>query len=231
VVVPSQAYKEKVEEMGVAPARIFQIRRGVDLQNFHPGKGGNGTWSGLGLPEDGVRLLYVGRISKEKNLALLAEAVPELFKARPDLSLTMVGDGPFRPQLQASLAGQSRVRFTGVVQGEKLAALFASADIFVFPSLTDTFGNSVVEALASGVPCITSDLGGPREIIVDGECGFVFDHRRPGDLIAKILALAADAEKLKAFKTKARERALQYAYANAAGSFWDFYTNYHLNKL
>jgi glycosyltransferase involved in cell wall biosynthesis len=231
VVVPSQAYKEKVEHMGVRPARIHQLPRGVDLENFHPDKAKKGAWAALGLPEDGIRLLYVGRVSREKNLELLAECVPGLFKARPDLSLTLVGDGPFRTALQARLSGHPRVRFTGVVQGERLSSLFASADIFVFPSLTDTFGNSVVEALASGVPCVTSDLGGPCEIVVDGECGLVFHHGREGDLSAKILDLAGDAERLRAFKAKARERALRYAYASVTETFWDFYTRYHQNRL
>lgn len=231
VVVPSDAYRQKVEEMGLAAGRIYKMPRGVDLESFHPGKAAQGAWRELGLPEDGVRLLYVGRISREKNLALLEEIVPGLLEAQPELSFTFVGEGPYRSKLQARLPVTSRIRFTGVVQGEKLASLFASADVFVFPSLTDTFGNSVVEALASGVPCITSDLGGPREIIVDGECGLVFDHRRPGDLAEKILRLSRDPETLRAFKAKARERALLFTYEHAARSFWDFYTRYHQNLL
>ena len=128
-------------------------------------------------------------------------------------------------------AGRKDVHFTGVVHGESLAGLFASADMFVFPSLTDTFGNSVVESLASGVPCITSDEGGPREIIVDGECGLVFEHAVPGDLEAKVLALALDPPRLLAFKAKARERAMLFTYDRSADAFWDFYTRFHQNKL
>jgi glycosyltransferase involved in cell wall biosynthesis len=231
VVVPSRAYKEKVEHMGVPSSRIYQLPRGVDLENFHPDKAKGGAWSRLGLPEDGVRLLYVGRVSREKNLDLLAESLPALFQARPDLSLTVVGEGPYRTALQARLSRYPRVRFTGVVQGETLSELFASADIFVFPSLTDTFGNSVVEALASGVPCVTSDLGGPCEIIVDGECGLVFKNGREGDFVEKILTLAGDAGKLSAFKARARERALEFDYPRVIGAFWDFYTRHNRNQL
>ena len=157
--------------------------------------------------------------------------MPALAEQRPGLSLTLVGDGPLREWMEGRLAGVGRVRFTGVLQGEDLYSVFASADLFVFPSLTDTFGNSVVEALASGMPCVTSDQGGPREIIEDGECGLVFDSGRPGDLEEKILALADDPVRLKAMGSRARERAMQFSYDNAAKAFWDFYCRIHRNEL
>ena len=231
VIVPSLAYRDKVAQMGVPEGRIFKLPRGVDLENYHPAKAAGGAWRDAGLPEDGVKLLYVGRISKEKNLELLGKIFPALLAKQPDLSLVLVGDGPYREELQGRLGKSRRVHFTGMVQGEKLAGLFASADIFVFPSLTDTFGNSVIEALASGVPCIVSDQGGPPEIIVDGECGLVFDSRRPGDLERKILELAGDPGRLQAFKAKARERALHFSYDSSALAFWDFYCRYYRNGL
>ncbi len=231
VVVPSEAYREKVGAMGVPLSRIYKLPRGVDFRNFHPDKAGNGTWSALGLPQGGVKLLYVGRISKEKNLDPLADAFPSLAAEIRGLSLTIVGDGPYRTGLEARFAGRGDVKFTGVAHGESLSGIFAGADILVFPSLTDTFGNSVVEALASGIPCVTSDQGGPREIIVDGESGLVFDHKIKGDLESKILALAGNPEKLRAFKSKARERAMLFTYDRSARAFWDFYRRFHNNQL
>ncbi|MDB5103405.1 MAG: glycosyltransferase, group 1 family [Fibrobacteres bacterium] len=231
VVVPSEAYRKKVQEMGVPIGRIYKLPRGVDFKNFHPEKAANGAWRAFGLPEEGIRLMYVGRVSREKNLDALADAFPSVAARTPGVSLTVVGAGPYLEGLKERFAGRKDVFFTGVVHGESLSGLFASADILVFPSLTDTFGNSVVEALASGIPCITSDEGGPREIIVDGECGLVFDHALPGDLEAKILALAGDPAKLLAFKAKARERAMQFTYDRSAHAFWDFYTRYHNNRL
>jgi len=223
VIVPSLAYAEKVKEMGVATHRIFKLPRGVDFENFHPSKKQFGTWKKFNLPENGIKLLYVGRISKEKNLDLIAEAFPSLLKTHPTLSMTFVGEGPYRQELQARLASVSNVFFTGVIHGEDLASIFASADIMVFPSLTDTFGNSVVEALASGVPCITSNQGGPKEIIIDGQCGFIFDPKFEYDLQSKLLSLIDDPYRLAAFKIKARERALYFTYDRAAQAFWDFY--------
>lgn len=231
VIVPSEAYRAKVAEMGIAPKRIHKLPRGVDLSKFHPSKAANGAWQRLGLPGTGLKLLYVGRVSREKNLDAMADIFPSLAARIPGLSLTVVGDGPYRQGLAERFRGRMDVHFTGVVQGEDLAGVFASADILVFPSLTDTFGNSVVEALASGIPCVTSNEGGPREIITDGECGSVFDPRVPGDLEDKVFALASDPERLRSFKAKARERALEFTYDHAAEAFWDFYRAYHNNQL
>ncbi len=231
VIVPSEAYRVKVREMGVPDRRIYKLPRGVDFANFHPDKAGNGAWQALRLPATGVKLLYVGRISREKNLDALADVFPALAARIPGLSLTIVGEGPYRKGLHERFAGRMDVHFTGVVQGENLAGVFASADMLVFPSLTDTFGNSVVEALASGIPCVTSNEGGPQEIIVNGECGLVFENGKPGDLEAKIAALACDPDRLQAFKSKARERALHFTYDRSAEAFWDFYRRYHQNRL
>jgi glycosyltransferase involved in cell wall biosynthesis len=231
VIVPSEAYRAKVAEMGIAPRRIHKLPRGVDLSKFHPAKAGNGAWQRLGLPASGIKLLYVGRVSREKNLDALADIFASLAARLPGASLTLVGDGPYREGLAERFRGRPDVHFTGVVQGEDLAGVFASADILVFPSLTDTFGNSVVEALASGVPCVTSNEGGPREIIIEGECGMIFDPRVPGDLEEKILFIASDPDRLQSFKAKARERALEFTYDHAAEAFWNFYRAYHDQRI
>lgn len=231
VIVPSEAYRAKVAGLGVPQKRIHKLPRGVDFSNFHPDKARNGAWRRFGLPESGLRLIYVGRVSKEKNLDALADMFPSLAKRIPGVTLAIVGEGPYRAGLAARFAGRKDVHFTGVVQGEDLAGLFASADLLVFPSLTDTFGNSVVEALASGLPCVTSNEGGPQEIIVPGKCGLIFDPKLPGDLEEKVFALASDPERLKTFKANARERALEFTYDRSADAFWDFYRKYHRNQI
>jgi glycosyltransferase involved in cell wall biosynthesis len=231
VIVPSLAYRAKVAEMGVPPHRIHKLPRGVDFSKFHPAKAANGAWRRLGLPEKGARLIYVGRVSREKNLDALADMFPSLAARLPGATLTIVGDGPYRLGLEARFAGRADVHFTGVVQGEDLAGVFAAADLLVFPSLTDTFGNSVVEALASGVPCVVSNEGGPPEIVVAGECGLIFDPKRPGDFEEKVYALASDPDRLRAFKARARERALEFTYDHAADAFWRFYRDYHHNRI
>lgn len=121
----------------------------------------------------------------KKNLDLLVDAFQQLQARGKNLDLIIVGDGPYRKELQ-SMQNSPRVFFTGVLTGDKLARAYASSDIFVFPSTTDTFGNVVLEAQASGLPVIVSDQGGPRENLIPGEIGFVV----PGfdaDAIARVI--------------------------------------------
>lgn len=223
VIVPSEAYRGKVAAMGVTPERIRKLPRGVDLELFRPDLRDPALWSRFGVPGDGPKLLYVGRVSVEKNLAALADAFLEALKSRPDLRLVVVGEGPYLEEMKAVLSPCGRAHFTGVLRDDTLARAFASADLFVFPSLADTFGNSVVEALASGLPCLVSDQGGPREIVVPGRCGAIFDHAAPGALRAGILKLAGDPETLAAWRVPARERALEFSYEAAATAFWNYY--------
>jgi glycosyltransferase involved in cell wall biosynthesis len=223
VIVPSEAYREKVAAMGVRRDRIFKLPRGVDLTAFHPDYRSRAFLKGLGVPEDGFLLLYVGRISAEKNLAELATAFAAALEKNPHLRLALVGDGPFRPAMEGHLRASGRAHFTGVLTGEALARAFASADLFVFPSLTDTFGNSVVEALASGLPCLVSDQGGPQEIVLPGVCGEIFAHRDPRALREGIASLSADPERLERYRPAARTRAEEFTNENAARAFWNFY--------
>jgi len=213
--------------MGVAPDRIHKLPRGVDLTVFAPSNRTPGFWGGMGIPEDGFKLLYVGRVSAEKNLAELCRSFDEAVGARPGLRLIVVGDGPYlepmKASLQASEAARDRAHFTGVLRDEALSRAFASADLFVFPSLTDTFGNSVIEALASGLPSLVSDEGGPSEIVVPGACGEVFRHGEPHALRDGILALAGDPDRLARYRAGARERAAEFTYEAAARAFWNFY--------
>ena len=106
-------------------------------------------------------VLYVGRISREKELDFLAQ-VAERMKSDPSVTFAFVGDGPFLAELKAKVP---QGIFTGALHGKDLSRAYASADLFVFPSTTDTYGNVVIEALASGLPVLVSDQGGPKELL------------------------------------------------------------------
>jgi glycosyltransferase involved in cell wall biosynthesis len=223
VIVPSEAYRDKVVAMGVPAARVRKLPRGVDLEFFRPDLRDPSIWADFGIPDDGTKLLYVGRVSLEKNLDALVTAFFEALRIRPDLRLVVTGDGPWLEEMKRVMASCDRAHFTGTLRDGKLARVFASADIFVFPSLADTFGNSVVEALASGLPCLVSDEGGPREIVVPGECGDIFAHRDSAALAQGMLALAGDPGRVARYRENARLRALKFSYEAAAKAFWDFY--------
>ncbi len=223
VIVPSEAYREKVAAMGVPPHRIHKLPRGVDLGSFHPNMRDRAIFRTWNIPDDGFFLLFVGRISMEKNLLHLGEAFEAALGQNPNLRLILVGDGPYKNELEKKLQPLGRVHFTGILKGEVLSKVFASADLFVFPSLTDTFGNSVVEALASGCPCIVSDRGGPQEILEPGKCGAIFQYQQPQSLQREILKLSTNPEKLAQYRLAARSRAELFSHENAVTAFWKFY--------
>ena len=168
IYVNSESYRRAWIERGIIAERLRILPRGLDTALFHPSRREPGFWTKYGVPDGSFVLLYVGRVSKEKDLDVLVAAWKRL---RCDgLALAFVGDGPYLKELRGLV---SDAVFTGYLTGLELARAFASSDIFVFPSTTDTFGNVIVEALACGVPCVVSDQGGPKDLVIHGETGFI----------------------------------------------------------
>jgi glycosyltransferase involved in cell wall biosynthesis len=209
VMVPSAGTREQLLSRGVPAEKMKPLPRWVDTEQFTPIKRVPNYWQSCGL-SGAVTLLYVGRVSREKSLDILAAAFRELVDAGEDVSLAIIGDGPYRDEMAASLAGYPAL-FTGYQHGEKLQRGYASADIFVFPSATDTFGNVVLEAQASGLPVIVSDVGGPRELMSDGETGVVFHAGITADLTAAIRRLMGSRAQLAEMGLNARTFTLQKA--------------------
>jgi glycosyltransferase involved in cell wall biosynthesis len=164
-----------------------------------------------------VRLLYVGRISREKDLDVLAAAYDKVREAGHPVKLYVVGHGPYSEALAAALPDAV---FLGYLTGEPLAKAYASADVFVFPSTTDTFGNVIIEAQASGLPVIVSDLGGPKELVQDGINGIVTKARDTDDVARAIALLVGDAPMRKRMAEKARQSVLDRSWPAAFQEFW-----------
>lgn len=158
--VPSRQSAAQLAAMGIGPCALW--RRGVDCQLFDPQRRDDCLRTEWGVAAGAPVLLYVGRLAAEKNLSLALRSYSALKRRYPDACLVMVGDGP----LQHELARQyPDVVFAGVQRGTELARHYASADIFLFPSLTDTFGNVVLEAMASGLAVVAYDLAAAHEHI------------------------------------------------------------------
>ncbi len=162
----SETYGEIMrEEIGVAQDKISYIRAGINIKRFSPAYRDETLWSGYGLGSESVKVLYVGRISKEKNVPFLLD-VWRLFKARyPELNaeLVMAGEGSYKHDAKAMK--KMGVHYLGPVTGEALSNLYASSDLFVFPSVTDTLGQVVMESAASALPIIVSSVGGPKSLL------------------------------------------------------------------
>ncbi|MBI4025674.1 MAG: glycosyltransferase [Verrucomicrobia bacterium] len=218
VYVPSETYRLTLLDHGFASEKLKIMPRGIDCQMFSPEKRDPRFWEMFGAGGQ-VRFLYVGRISREKDLDILADAFLRLLREQPDALLSLIGDGPYLGELKKRLPKASTV-FTGFLSGEALARAYASADVFVFPSTTDTFGNVVLEAQASGLPAIVSDLGGPRELINDGETGYVTQAKNADSLLDAMRRLAADADLRRAMSRAARQRMSQRTWEKAFEDFW-----------
>ncbi|MFO7965009.1 MAG: glycosyltransferase [Desulfobacterales bacterium] len=172
VQVPSESTKKELMEKGISGDKIDLINRGIDVNRFHP-KYKNAVFQDCyGLPDNSVKLLYVGRISKEKNIDLLADVFISLCREFNNIHLIIAGDGPYLEVMKHKLE-DFPCTFTGFLEGNDLASVFASSDMFVFPSTTDTFGNVVLEAQSSGIPVVVTDKGGPCENIIRNQTGFV----------------------------------------------------------
>jgi glycosyltransferase involved in cell wall biosynthesis len=174
---PSQFTREELAEHGVRNLGIW--RGGVDAELFHPRRRSLEMRLRLsgGRPQ-GRLLLYVGRLAPEKNLASLAEILESL----PGAQLALVGDGPARPELERALApfaAEGRVHFTGFLRGFELASAYASADVFVMPSRTETLGFVALEAMASGLPVVAAHAGGLPDLVRHEENGLLYHPERP----------------------------------------------------
>ncbi len=192
VLVPSVGTRDQLFSRGLPLEKMKPLPRWVDTELFSPDKRDPQFWNNLGL-NGSLTLLYVGRISREKALDLLVDAFRELVDEGADISLAVIGDGPFRAEMETLLKGYP-VLFTGYLAGEELQRGYASSDLFVFPSATDTFGNVVLEAQASGLPVIVTDEGGPRELMIDGETGMVIRAGNKQDLAAAIKSIIVTPE-------------------------------------
>jgi glycosyltransferase involved in cell wall biosynthesis len=217
VYVNSEFYRRCWQERGLAPERLALLPRGLDTTAFNMAPHRQADyWSKRGTT--GPVLLYVGRISKEKELNFLTEVVRALEDRGAIFSVAIVGEGPFREEMEGLLP---QAIFTGILRGPELSAAYASADIFVFPSTTDTFGNVVLEAMASGLPAVVSDVGGPKELIREGDHGHVCrarDTQQWADTLEKMLLTPLSLTERAALALSTQQ---ERSWAAAFTSFWN----------
>ena len=217
VFVNSEHYRKCWIERGFAPEKLKILPRGLDTDLFNPKQRDLTFWPGPGVNGQEVRLLYVGRISREKDLDVLAAAYKKIRDAGQPVKLYLVGDGPYSEALAAALPDAV---FLGYLKGEKLAKAYASADVFVFPSTTDTFGNVVLEAQASGLPVIVSDLGGPKELVENGRTGLVTKAHDVEDFARAIERMSRDSSLRSRMGREARQKVIDRSWPGAFRKFW-----------
>jgi glycosyltransferase involved in cell wall biosynthesis len=217
VFVNSEEYRQSWIKRGLDPAKLKLFPRGLDTDLFHPTRRDPVFFEKFGAGNGQVRLLYVGRISKEKDLDVLGNAYRRLRDEGISIQLFVVGHGPYSQALAESLP---EAFFTGYLTGKELATAYASADIFVFPSTTDTFGNVIIEAQASGVPVIVSDSGGPKELVEHNENGLITKSHDVDDFVRAIRTLIADPALRERMGNRARKSVIDRTWPAAFRKFW-----------
>lgn len=202
IYVPSQNTANQLKQKGFENIELWQ--RGIELNNFSPEFRNHALRSRIGVTDDEPILLFVGRLVKEKDLEDLIKTNEILMSRQIRFKQVIIGDGPMRSRLKEALP---EAHLTGIQRGHELAQWYASSDIFVFPSTTETFGNVILEAYASGLPVIGVDKGGSMDLIQDQQTGFIAKSNTPTDIAQRVQILIENIN----LRIAMREQALAYA--------------------
>ncbi|RCW63728.1 glycosyltransferase family 4 protein [Saliterribacillus persicus] len=212
----SQTVENELKEKKFYNVHLWN--KGVDTERFHPKYHKNEMRNYLTNGEsDKKLLLFVGRLAAEKEIETLLPVLNE----KTDIRVAMIGDGPEREKLE-KLFQPYPVKFTGFLHGEELANAYASADAFIFPSVTETLGLVILEAMAAGLPVIAAKSGPTIEQINDNINGLLYDQKNTADFIAKI-NLIEDENFHQTLKQNARIEAEKYSWKEASKQLEDFY--------
>lgn len=183
--------------------------RGVDAETFNPVHRSKDWRTRHGISSDEVIVLFVSRLVREKQLGIFASTIKALKARNIPVRPIIAGDGPARAELEREIPDAI---FLGFQQGQDLATTYASSDIFLFPSETETFGNVTLEAMASGLPCVCADATGSQSLVQDGVTGFLARPQNVDDFVLHVADIARDPIKRARMSEAARARALTFSW-------------------
>lgn len=197
--VPTQELRARLEQEGYRDLMV--VARGVDTALYSPARRCERLRKSWGVPHDGLVVIYVGRLAPEKNLPVVLAAFGQIAYRLPSSRLVLVGDGPLRTRLEQR---HPEHIFAGMRRGEDLATHYASGDLFLFPSSTETFGNVTVEAMASGLAVVAYDYAAGREHIVHRETGLLVPFEDAATFVRMSAELATDPAQIAMLRRNAR---------------------------
>lgn len=213
----SEATRKRLQSQGYKNLRVWP--QGVDTHRYRPDRSSQKRRVTLteGNPESKL-MIFVGRLASEKDIGSLRSALEEI----PGARLAIVGDGPARRDLECEFAGTPTV-FTGTLQGKRLARAYASADVFVFPSTTETLGMAMLEALASGLPVVAADSGATGEVLSHGESGLLYEAGSREGLVSAVRRVLEDSGLREKLSTGARAAAERRSWESASRALRGYY--------
>lgn len=211
ILVPTSVYKKQLIEMDLEEDKISVMPRGVDLSKFNSRFRNKNFWQAFDM-EELFTFIYVGRISSEKNIQVLFDAFDNFLKRGHNANLAIVGNGPDFKTFRDKYCKNPNICFTDRLSGQLLSRAYAAADVLVFPSITDTFGNVVLEAHASGIPAIVSSQGGPQEIIRTNKTGIVVENDSPKGFADAMEKMFTDKEFYKECQSITEKQAKRYTW-------------------
>jgi len=218
VLARSRTYRGSLAEMGIEAQRVGLIQAAIDTSRFSAAAKIESLWRSYGVDRP-LRLLYAGRVSVEKNLPMLVEIFRRLCSIRGDIALIVVGDGPYRGQMERECSALP-AHFPGMRDDRELVRLYQNADLLLFPSRTDTLGQVVMEAQACGLPALVSDEGGPREMMDDGVSGRVLPGNDIAAWVSAVDQLLDDAPLRLRMSRTAAQRAGRFSMERSFEQLW-----------
>lgn len=204
--VPSQSMINELNDFGLKGEKKIWAR-GINLDLFNPSKRDMEWRRSVGFKDDDIVVTFVSRLVWEKELNTYIESVKRVQKTNQKVRALVVGDGPAQKEVEEKLP---EAHFTGFVTGEELAKAYASSDVFLFPSHTETFGNVTLEAMASGLPCLVADAIGSKSLVEDGLNGKWAEKKNIKDFSEKLEWIISDEKRMKQMGIKSREMATEY---------------------
>jgi len=205
--VPTQGLKNQLQNAGFERLRV--LARGIDTDLFNPSKRSRELRESWGVKEDEEVVVYVGRLASEKNLLVTVNAFKAMLAIKSNLKIVWVGDGPQKSFLELTCPSSI---FAGVQSGESLAQHYASGDIFLFSSLSETFGNVTLEAMASGLAVLAYDYAAAGQVIQSGVNGMLASYNHPDSFISQSLELLKKGLELDVLRKNARQTTLNISW-------------------
>lgn len=216
--VPTRPILNELIEVGIEEERLMVWGRGIEEHKYNSSFK-NHEYIEKIAGKNSKKILFASRLVWEKEIQTLINIYDIFSKSKPDYKMIIAGDGPQKKYMQKHMPGAI---FTGKLQGKELSKIFASCDLFVFPSITETFGNVVLEAMSSGLPVVAADQGGPKGIIQHGITGLLARPKDAEDFSSKIISILDDP----VYKEKLSQKATAYAKSQS----WDTLCDILFNK-